>query len=287
MSTINASCAGLPSRAKKRLFAEYLRQSSERSNSIHLIGGELGAPMILEDLVRSQGLDYKISVNGDVCVLAKSSDDLSECYCFPVEFSTAHAVVTQLWEKRASARDSDAHPVRLIPRAREPTATHEASDSDAHPVRVTRQARKHDAKDHNPDSDEHPARFTLQARTPLWDKFAEKLDLATSIWHGRQFMKFIEDQCFFGELCFKNSNGDNLKTPMPLGIKMECLLETAAKRRQLVLDRLRGSAAQPVVDTTHEIEEDDMRTMWQRGSPERDILSLGVMGGRSVHKNGA
>ena len=82
---------------------------------------------------------------------------------------------------------------------------------------------------------------------------------ATSTWHRRQLMKCIEEQC------------------LELGIEMESLLETAAKRRQLVLDRLRGSAAQPVVDTTHEIEEDDMRTMWQRGSPERDILSLGVM----------
>ena len=72
-------------------------------------------------------------------------------------------------------------------------------------------------------------------------------------------MQCIEEQC------------------LELGIEMESLLETAAKRRQLVLDRLRGSAAQPVVDTTHEIEEDDMRTMWQRGSNERDILSLGVM----------
>ena len=43
---------------------------------------------------------------------------------------------------------------------------------------------------------------------------------------------------------------------------MEPLLETAALRRQLVLDRLRGSAAQPVVDTTHEITDKDMKDMY-------------------------
>ncbi len=43
---------------------------------------------------------------------------------------------------------------------------------------------------------------------------------------------------------------------------MEPLLETAALRRQLVLDRLRGSAAQPVVDTTHEITDKDMKNMY-------------------------
>ena len=49
---------------------------------------------------------------------------------------------------------------------------------------------------------------------------------------------------------------------LELGIKMEPLLETAALRRQLVLDRLRGSAAQPVVDTTHEITDKDMKDMY-------------------------
>ena len=43
---------------------------------------------------------------------------------------------------------------------------------------------------------------------------------------------------------------------------MECLLDTAAEKRKLVLDRLRSSAAQPVVDTTHEIEEKDMQKMY-------------------------
>ena len=57
-------------------------------------------------------------------------------------------------------------------------------------------------------------------------------------------MKCIEEQC------------------LELGIEMESLLETAAKRRQLLLDRLRGSAAQPVVDTTHEIAEKDMKEMY-------------------------
>ena len=58
-------------------------------------------------------------------------------------------------------------------------------------------------------------------------------------------MKCIEEQC------------------LELGINMESLLETAAERRQLVLDRLRGSAAQPVVDTTHEIAEKHMKDMYK------------------------
>ena len=54
-----------------------------------------------------------------------------------------------------------------------------------------------------------------------------------------QAMNFIEGECFFGDLCFENSNGDSVSTPIPLQVKMEGLLERAAERRQLVLDGLR------------------------------------------------
>ena len=55
---------------------------------------------------------------------------------------------------------------------------------------------------------------------------------------------------------------------------MEPLLETAAERRQLVLDRLRGSAAQPVVDTTHEIAEKDMKDMKDKRGREISFSAL-------------
>ena len=102
---------------------------------------------------------------------------------------------------------------------------------------------------------------------------------ATSTWHRRQLMKCIEEQC------------------LELGIEMESLFEAAAERRRLVLHRLerrqlvleslfeaaaegrqlvlhrlerrqlvlhhlRGSAVQPVLDTTHEIAEKDMKEMY-------------------------
>ena len=43
---------------------------------------------------------------------------------------------------------------------------------------------------------------------------------------------------------------------------MERLLETAAKRRKLVLEHLRRSAAQPVLDMTHEIGAKDMQIIY-------------------------
>ena len=89
-------------------------------------------------------------------------------------------------------------------------------------------------------SDAHPGHIDL-----IW---------ATSTWHRRQLMKCIEEQC------------------LELGIEMESLFQAAAEQRQLVLHRLRawqlvlhhlrGSAVQPVLDTTHEIAENDMKEMY-------------------------
>ena len=236
MSIINASCAGLPSITKQRLFAAYLRESLQPHNSIHCIGGQLGGPTLLEGRVRSLDLGYETHANGVICAAAKISDDISECHCFPVEYDIANAIMIQVWQKWALAPDSDAHPGIFIPRAKQ-----EALDSDAHPVRTKR--------------------WTLPACTPLWDKLVEHLDAATSSLQGRQFMQFIQEQCFFGDMCVKKPNGDNLESPVPFSIKMEWLLETAAERRRLLLNRLRRSAAQPVVDAIHEIEENDMQSM--------------------------
>ena len=36
---------------------------------------------------------------------------------------------------------------------------------------------------------EHPVSASLRARTPLWDNFFERLELATASEHGRELMK--------------------------------------------------------------------------------------------------
>ena len=288
MTIINAFCFGLPTTTKKRLLAAYLKPATESSNCTHIVGGELGGPILIENCVHSLDLDYEISVDVDLCVAAKSSHDLSECVCLPGDSSTANALVIQLWQQRASAPDSDARPVRptLLKRKAAATASSsdahpaktQASSSDAHPARPTRPRRKAEAQAVTAaDSDAHPASVTLQARTPLWDKFFDKMELDTS---RSPLREFIEAECFRGTLCYRTPYGDWLDKPVPLAVKMESLLEKAAEKRRHVLNKLRRSAVQPVVNTTYEIAEHDMVDMCQRGSLERSSLSLGVMGGR-------
>ena len=196
------------------------------------------------------------------------------------------------------AKDVGAH--TMPPRAKAATQkaptrkrkAHEASVSDAHPDPMgsfsessfppgqliqrhffsparddgadpTRKRKAHEALV----SDAHPGR-TLPIRcvsvgTPLWDNLVERIDMAATTADGQQFMKFLEEQCFLRDLCYKGDlYGDSLEEPVPHSVKMECLLETAAKRRKRVLERLRHSAAQPVFDMEHEIADKDMQNMY-------------------------
>ena len=165
---------------------------------------------------------------------------------------------------------SDYHDVVLVPVCwREPdpgqliqrVLLRAAIDDGADP---TRKRKAHEALV----SDAHPGRTLpircVSARTPLWDNLVDRVTMAATTGEGQQFMKFLEQQCFFGDLCYKgNLYGDILEEPMPLSDKMECLLETAAKRRKRALERCRRSAAQPVRDIEHEIDDWNMHDMYE------------------------
>ena len=77
-------------------------------------------------------------------------------------------------------------------------------------------------------------------------------------------LTLIQNNCFFRELCWMNSKGDAVQTPMPLLLKMENLLEAARKQRQLHLENLQRSRKKNVEDATYQIEEDDMRAIYNR-----------------------
>ena len=99
MSSINACCAGLRSITKQRLFAAYLRESLLPHNALHFIGGQLGESSLFEGHVRSRHLGYETYANGPTCAVAQSSDDISECHCFPVDFDIANGILIQVRQK--------------------------------------------------------------------------------------------------------------------------------------------------------------------------------------------
>ena len=156
--------------------------------------------------------------------------------------------------------------------------------------RKTGRQHREPATEPDPDSDGHPVNTTppiIAPLTPLWDRFLENLELAIDGEHGRDFVNFIQNHCFHGELLFKDSNGDWVDTEIPLAAKMESLFEAAWHRRQLALERLSRNWGVTIDDETHELDDDDMTTLSQLRSPERRILIVCAMGGGPGHKNGA
>ena len=56
---------------------------------------------------------------------------------------------------------------------------------------------------------------------------------------GAAFVEYVTDVCFRGDLLSMDKYGEPIKTPVPLSVKMEELLEVASHRRELHMKRLR------------------------------------------------
>ena len=129
------------------------------------------------------------------------------------------------------------------------------------------------------DSDTHPV------ETPLWDKFLQNLELATDNTAGRNFIDFIQNHCFSGDLRWKDTDGNWVDEAMPLAVKMETLFEAVWHRRQLAQERLRQGGVH-VDDDELELGDADMKTLWPLWIPEQRILIMCAMGRWLFHKNG-
>ena len=104
----------------------------------------------------------------------------------------------------------------------------------------------------------------LKAKTPKWDNLIQKLSTVIDKAHVREFTEFLRTQCFTKpELLRRNANGDRLKFPMPLALKMEQLLDAAEERRRLALTQLKPGCDQALADATVEIPEKHMKQLWQ------------------------
>ena len=109
---INAHWPQLSRRTKARMLGEYFILAMEQMQSVHMIGGQMGAPLFLDDYVHKHTLNYQISACEDLSVLTTTGFYSS----FPLESSMADALVFHLWRGRAAepgATNSD--PVSVEP----------------------------------------------------------------------------------------------------------------------------------------------------------------------------
>ena len=76
--------------------------------------------------------------------------------------------------------------------------------------------------------------IVLKPATPLYDKFLAALEDENHSEEASSLIRYIEQTCFFGELCYATPSGSRLDTPMPLSCKMESLLEVVLTQRKKI-----------------------------------------------------
>ena len=111
---------------------------------------------------------------------------------------------------------------------------------------------------------------TLRAATPLYDNLIANLEAAARQHpQGNGFIEYITKSCFFDNILIVDVYGERLEKPIPLAVKMERLLETAKRQRELHIRSSRRSAN--TVLNSLCIEPDGMRNIFNnwRAHPEK------------------
>ena len=263
--------------------------------------------VFLESYGDKRNSGYHLNTNGDLCVLTKTTNDVSQ-NSYSLKNCHAESLVVQLWGETAAPGaiviaktddNSDEHPVfpnnsrcevPPVPlplddlrRINQPAAL-----SFCHPPPRRRKTDREAFRGNNAGRSVQMGPQVLDSRdeetqilnlrddaisaTPHWDNFLTNLSVAADDDHRRDFIDFIHRHCFQEDLLWKNSSGDLLDHKMPLALKMETLFETAWQRRALALEHINGSSDVAVSDHTYELSSEQMQELSQLRLPDRGML---------------
>ena len=263
--------------------------------------------VFLESYGDKRNSGYHLNTNGDLCVLTKTTNDVSQ-NSYSLKNCHAESLVVQLWGETAAPGaiviaktddNSDEHPVfpnnstcevppvplplHDLRRINQPAAlslchrTPRRRKADWEACRGNNAGRSVQMGPQVLDSrDEETQVLNLRddaiSATPHWDNFLTNLSVAADDDHRRDFIDFIHRHCFQEDLLWKNSSGDLLDHKMPLALKMETLFETAWQRRALALEHINGSSDVAVSDHTYELSSEQMQELSQLRLPDRGML---------------
>ena len=226
---------------------------------MQVIGGQLTSSIHIEDFIDAHAPGMVFNDNGDLSLLTTDEDSHFITQRIP---PLGDLLVQQVWRKPSI----DAQPAEL--------------GGAAQPAEPSR------------------TRVTLRPRvnTPRYDRLIECIDSTETSEDGRSFRNFIKETCFHSDLLFKSSEfpyEKDLKQPLPLAVKMESLLKAAEKRREMVLQDMRQRGEEVTEDTSFEIPEEEMKTMYQKWTDEVEswmrpacVAKLNEMEeGSEAHKN--
>ena len=261
--------------------------------------------VFLESYGDKRNSGYHLNTNGDLCVLTKTTNDVSQ-NSYSLKNCHAESLVVQLWGETAAPGaivitktddNSDEHPVfsnnsgcevppvplKDLRRINQPAAF-----PLCHPPPRRRKTEREACRGNNAGRSVQMGPQVLDSRdekaqilnlrddaipaTPHWDNFLTNLSVLADDDHRRDFIDFIHRHCFQEDLLWKNSSGDLLDHKMPLALKMETLFETAWQRRALALEHINGSSDVAVSDHTYELSSEQMQELSQLRLPDRGML---------------
>ena len=201
LCVVTTSVPALSAGARGRLLNTYANYATAHLPRVTLIGGFFADPAaFVENQINNLDSDFELFANANLCLLAHHPGLLEPGdFCNFVSYPLG----------------TDG-PFSLIAEWRCPCSAGQPAEPTAGQPAVT-----------------------LRRATPLYDNLMARLEPAVRQHpSGEAFMCFMTQCCFCDELLLKDPFGNDLDRPVPISWKMEQLLGTCRKQRQLQLERI-------------------------------------------------
>ena len=234
---VTTSLPMLPRRTRARLLEHYAKAAANADAETILIGGACeDAVLFLENQIAKLDVEFELVTNANLCLLANASKR-STVECIAMDTQAPFSLLAIVDTKAQLRNASNAQRTSNAQRSAEQPA-------------------------HDP--------VMLRAATPLYDNLIANLEPAARQHpQGNGFIEYITKSCFFDNILTVDVYGERLEKPIPLAVKMERLLETANRQRELYI----GSSSLPANTDLNSlcIESDGMRNIFNnwRAHPEK------------------
>jgi len=230
MCVVTTSVPALPKLARGRMLNAYVNFATAHQPGVILIGGFFADSVpFIENEANKLDLDFELFTNANLCLLAHhpgvlEPGELCDFVSYALDTDGPYSQIAQWSRPRSVGRPAE-------PAVRGP------------PVGQS---------------------ITWRSATPLYDSLLAMLEPAVRQHSsGESFMWYITQCCFCDKLLLKDPFGNDLDTPVPISWKMEQLLGTCRKQRQLHLDRIKQRGVHEAAELSNRhFNEDEMKYIY-------------------------
>ena len=236
LTVVAVSMPTLPRGVRTTVLEECVREANHSEPNALVIGGFFNSGLLwFENEVAKLPLKLNMSMLEDLIILPWCATGVWECNTLD-----SHGPFTLFMEHvtRSTERRSSRSPASVVSIS---------SDSDPEPVQPS---------SYSPS----PPRTQLKPKTPLYDQFLADLETESESKDVSSLLKYIQEVCFFGDVCFIDPFGEQLSEPAPLSVKMNDLLTIVLEQRQMIAT-ISGFAESQL--SSHRATEYEMKEMWK------------------------